>query len=139
MYFGIQIFFFHMEQSFKFGKEYKLTSPIRIKEVFETGIKSFFFPFKVYYLSSPHVEGAIYTPFKVCIVAPKKRFKHATDRNTIKRRAKEALRLNKYIFDHEHPTNILDIYLVYISNEIEHISKIDQAIKKILHFCKDGS
>jgi ribonuclease P protein component len=99
--------------------------------VYEKGAKSFVFPFKIYHLLSDSQPDLESPPFRVCIVVPKKRFKHAHDRNTIKRRTREALRLNKYLIDHKSNDKIIDIYLVYISNEIETQTKIDKAVKDV--------
>ncbi len=74
-----------------FPKSERLTGEVRIKEHYEKG--SFFlnYPFRVGYSIVPKSE----TPIKILISVPKKRFKHAVDRNRIKRLIREVYRKNK--------------------------------------------
>ncbi len=49
------------------------------------------YPFRIGYMTVPKTG----VPVKVLISVPKKRFKHAVDRNRIKRMIRETYRLNK--------------------------------------------
>ena len=73
-----------------FSKQERLTSKTVIKELFEKGSSFYIYPFRVKFLKTTKHLGT-----KVLIAVPRKTFKRAVDRNFIKRRIKEAYRLNK--------------------------------------------
>ncbi|HZY81685.1 MAG TPA: ribonuclease P protein component [Cyclobacteriaceae bacterium] len=77
---------------FSFRKHERLSKEIWIKELFEKGSSFYSHPFKVLYL--PHPDSGS-TTNQVLFSVPKRQFKRAVDRNTIKRRLREAYRLNK--------------------------------------------
>ena len=77
---------------FTFRKEERLDKEKWIKELFEKGSSFQFHPFRVIYL--PHPDPG-YSVHQVLISVSARTFKKAVDRNTIKRRIREAYRLNK--------------------------------------------
>lgn len=70
-----------------------------IGELFAKGRSFTAFPYRVVYLLSPEGEHAEredrQSRCAIMAVAPKKRFKHAVDRNHVKRLTREAYRLQK--------------------------------------------
>lgn len=65
------------------------------------------------------------------ISVPKKRFKHAVDRVKLRRRVREAYRLNRLFL----PLNeniAIDIAFIYIGSSIEKYEEIERAIVKLL-------
>ena len=62
------------------------------KELFEEGSSFFLYPFVVKYVSRTDLNNT-----QVLITAPKKKLRRAVDRNLVKRRVREAYRLNKFI------------------------------------------
>ncbi len=78
--------------TFSFGKDERLSKEKWIKELFEQGSSFYFHPFKVLYLPHPDTSSS---KSQVLFSVPKRLFKRAVDRNTIKRRLREAWRLNK--------------------------------------------
>lgn len=54
------------------------------------------FPLRVVYMTVPRTEEA-QPPVSIMVSVPKKRFRHAIDRNRMKRLVREAFRLNKHI------------------------------------------
>lgn len=77
---------------FSLGKKERLSKEIWIKQLFEEGSSFYFHPFKVLYLPHPDPGSTVN---EVLFSVPKRQFKRAVDRNAIKRRLREAYRLNK--------------------------------------------
>ena len=97
--------------SFTLKKHEILRSKKEIKELFENGASFFLYPFKVY---SKPISETDYN--KVLISVSKKYFKKAVDRNLIRRRMREAYRLNKGLLNISGQESLsLSIGLVYIS------------------------
>jgi ribonuclease P protein component len=77
---------------FTFQKEERLSKEILIQELFDKGSSFYLFPFKVFFMPNP---DQAYPYHQVIISVSKRNFKRAVDRNLIKRRIREAYRLNK--------------------------------------------
>lgn len=76
-----------------FPKAEHLTKKLEIDTLFEHGEGFIIFPLRVVYKLVPKEENS--SAIKVVISVPKKRFKHAVDRNRFKRLIRESYRLNK--------------------------------------------
>ena len=117
------------QQTFK--RSERLKSEKAISELFETGSSLSVHPIRLIYSlkSSP---GS--SPVQIGFTVPKKNFKRAVDRNLLKRRMREAYRLNKFLLDDESQNNrpCLEIMLVYQGHESEDFNKISTCIKKLL-------
>ena len=116
--------------NYRLGKNYKLCSKAIIESLFKTGITikhhPFIATFKEINLSPPH-------PLKVTFSAPKRIFKKAHQRNKIKRKIKEAFRLNKGIIEQYLKENNKQIalFLVYSAHEeVNHIF-LEEKTKKL--------
>jgi ribonuclease P protein component len=114
---------------YTFTKEERLCNKRLIDSLFHSGSSFLCYPFKV----SWAVNDEPPMPAQVLFAVPKKRFKHATDRNTIKRRMREAYRLNKQ----EQLYNILGdkkliLALTYVGKEIESSELIHKRMIKTL-------
>jgi ribonuclease P protein component len=77
---------------FTFRKEEKLKSEKNIQELFSKGSSFYLFPFKVIVLPNPNPGVRVH---QILISVSKRNFKRAVDRNLIKRRFREAYRLQK--------------------------------------------
>lgn len=78
--------------NFKFPKKEKVTSLKIINALYSKGNFSLYtFPFKVVFVFTNESEAAC----QVLITVPKRNFKNAVSRNTIKRQIREIYRLNK--------------------------------------------
>ena len=99
-----------------FRKKERLTGEIRINRHFSEGDFFISYPFRVGFSIVEKSE----TPVRVLIGVPKKRFKHAVDRNRIKRLIREVYRLNKESLLALLENKNYSIYLSinYISSEI---------------------
>jgi ribonuclease P protein component len=83
-----------MADRYTLKKKERLCSKILLDDLYRKGETFFAYPLKFVYLES---ETPLEYPAKVAFSVPKKRFKKAVDRNLIRRRMKEAYRLNKYV------------------------------------------
>ena len=99
---------------YSFSKQEKLTGKKKIEELFKTGSSFYLNDFQIRHLKSSNAG-----PHQILISVPKRNFKRAVDRNLLKRRIREAYRLNKQL-----------IGFVYLSKEILTFDNIqDQLIK----------
>ncbi len=123
-----------MEQkidSNSFSKNERLKSKIEIDELFSEGAAFFVFPFKVIYSVKKAEE---YKPARIVISIPKRNFKLAVTRNLLRRRTKEAYRLNKQELNSYLQTNgiTIDLMLIYTDKQNLPYSRIEKGIVKML-------
>ncbi|MBE5318820.1 ribonuclease P protein component [Pedobacter sp. MR2016-19] len=77
---------------YTFKKEERLCSRKHLDLLFKSGSSFLLYPFRISYL---FVDAPANVQAQVVINVPKKRYKRAVDRNLLKRRIREAYRLNK--------------------------------------------
>jgi ribonuclease P protein component len=87
-------------------------------------------PLKLMYLASESDVQDV----KAMFVVPKKKFKKAHDRNKLRRRIKEAYRLQKNAFYKELGDVHLNLAFIYTSNEAHDHSSITAAVHQLLGF-----
>ncbi len=110
-------------------KREKICSRKEIEELLKSGKSCFCYPFKASYLfykedSAPCEETL---GVKIIVSVPKKNFKRAVKRNLLKRRIREAYRLNKSLF--AHPSGeCLNILFIYTAKEVIEYSYIEKKV-----------
>ncbi|WP_317039302.1 ribonuclease P protein component [Roseivirga sp. 4D4] len=113
---------------YTFPKSERLHSKKLIKELFEKGSSFYLYPYKVIYLPQDDIESN-----QVLISVSKKKFKKAVTRNLIKRKIKEAYRLNKHLLtDESQALPKLLIGYIYTGKDILPYQTIEGKLKKSL-------
>lgn len=107
-----------------FPKSEKLCGDQSVDHLYKTGKRFVVWPIRVTYL--PIADG----PSQVLIWAPKALFKHAVDRNRLRRQMREAYRLNKQVLIEADKHYYLA--LNYIDKEMQNYKIITKSMMKIL-------
>lgn len=105
----------------------RLRSLGAVRRLFDNGESGFIFPFRYVWFAEPDTERSVEILFSV----PKKFHKRANRRNLLRRRTKEAYRLQKQIITEGGELN-LDIALIYSSKEVLSAKSISHAVRRIL-------
>ena len=98
----------------------RLCGEIAVNLLFSQSKRFTAYPLRVHYALRPDNKNA-----RFMVSIPKKLFKHAVDRNLLKRRIREAYRKYK-------PTLSIDIAFVYMDKEIGNAATIEKAVKKAI-------
>jgi ribonuclease P protein component len=118
---------------FGFTKEERLCSKIKIDNLFSIGISLFSYPLRAVLTKSENPENE--PSVQVLFVVPRKKFKRAVDRNLIRRRMREAYRLNKSgLIQACNDNNVkTSIAFLFVSSDIAPFDKIEKAIQTLLN------
>jgi ribonuclease P protein component len=119
------------KNKYTFGKDQKLKSLKEIEEIFTQGKSVFTYPIKLFYTIKPIAALSELKPPQVGVSVSKRKFKKAVDRNTIKRRMREAYRLNATPLKANNTINI-NILFVYVGQIEEPYSKIERGVEQCL-------
>ena len=106
----------------------RLRSLGALRRLFEEGESGFVFPFRYVWYAEADAADTTEVLFSV----PKKFHKRANKRNLLRRRTKEAYRLQKGILARTGRGTNLDIALIYSSKEVLPYKHIEHAVRRIL-------
>lgn len=122
-----------MAKPFSYSKAEKLKSRKLLQDVFANGKSFLVFPIKVFYLPIELGEQTNTLP-KIGVGTSSRNFKHATDRNRVKRVLREAYRLNKlplHSFLNTQPKSVA-VFLLYIDKTLPKDNIVHQKMPLVL-------
>lgn len=119
-----------MEKPYALAKSERLRSLTAVRRLFKDGASGFVYPFRYMTISEESTTPSVEVLFSV----PKRYHKRANKRNTLRRRMKEAYRLNKATLTQSATQRgmSIDVALVYSAKEVLPYKTIEHAICKIL-------
>lgn len=118
-------------------KKERLSSQKEIVYLVKEGDMFYCYPFRILWSVTPNDEHPSFH-MQAAFSVPKKKFKKAVKRNTIRRRMKESFRLNKEPFKQEmkkYPFTLSLLIIYTPTNELKY-TKIDHGMKKIFQRLK---
>lgn len=108
-------------------KQEILRNKKKIKELFTNGSSFFLYPYKFIYQINTDGEK----PVEVLFSVPVKRFGKAVDRNKIRRRMREAFRLNKQLLIADNQGNFsITLSIIYIGKSKLSFSEMGDKLKE---------
>lgn len=119
-----------MDKPHALPRSERLSSLTAVRRLFADGASGFVYPFRYMVYKSESTTPTVEVLFSV----PKRNHKRANKRNTLKRRMREAYRLNNdalHAAIKEHGKEV-DIALVYSSKDLHPYKTIEHAVCKIL-------
>ena len=121
---------------FTLSKEERLSWKRHIDLLFAKGHAFVAFPLRVVFLS---MDESLSTHAAILVSISKKKFKHAVDRNHVKRQVREAYRLRKYNLLDTLETNNKSILIafIYLDKEIYPYTTIEKAMSKAIRTLRE--
>lgn len=119
-----------MTKPYALAKSERLSSLTAVRRLFKDGASGFVYPFRYMLITDKSITPSVEVLFSV----PKRYHKRANKRNTLRRRMKEAYRLNKASLKASAIQRGVDVdlALVYSAKELLSYKTIEHAICKIL-------
>ena len=117
--------------AYTLSKSDRLCGQLRIQQLYREGKHFVCWPLRVTYMPAEDQT-------QVLVWAPKSIFRHAVDRNHMRRRMREAYRLNRHLLDEQTNRHYL-IGFNYIDREKQPYVVIEKAMRKALRKLKGES
>lgn len=117
----------------KLRKKEKLCSQTAIDALFASpeAKSALAFPLRMVWVQNNGARrSAVGVPVQFFISVPKKKLRHAVDRVKMRRRIREAYRLNRRLIP-EH-VECTDLAIIYVAPELVSYQRIERAIQKLL-------
>ncbi len=128
--------------NFRFNRTERLKSEKVISQLFKKGQSFSCYPLRLVYMEIPPLSKSAdlsaLSPIQFSLSVPKKNFKHAVDRNVLRRRVREAYRLQKhefYLFLQSSPTfseKKFAFMVIYTAKEPLPYADIQKGMRKMI-------
>ncbi|MGH1434146.1 MAG: ribonuclease P protein component [Lewinella sp.] len=118
---------------FRFQRGERLKSRKELERLFEPGSSALMqYPFRLVW--RPVEEARSDFPIQFTVSVSKRRFKHAVDRNRVKRLVREAYRLRKNELYDALPEDSPQLawMIIFIGKELPEYAKVDKAMRKLI-------
>lgn len=114
------------------SKRERLSSRKQIEMLFGSGSQSMAaYPLRVVFLNKERAQGE--SPVQILVSVPKRHFKHAVDRNRVKRQVREAYRLNKQVvYDALEPTQQLHMAFVWLADDHHPSKEVERRVVNLM-------
>jgi len=118
-------------ESFTLGRNERLKSKLLIDRLFNGGGSHAMsaFPLRMVYLPVEQDEGQ--ATARIMISVPKRCFKHAVDRNRVKRQVREAYRHNKHLLQTKDGQGML-LAFIWLDATLHDSATVDRKMKNLL-------
>ena len=120
---------------FTFRKEERLKSRKIIGKLFTEGQSFISYPIRFVWVKMETPLSDF--PIQMSLTVPKRAFPKAVDRNRLRRRIREAYRLNKHslyeVLEKEEPQEQRGLMLIYVAKETFDFHEIEKGVKKGLY------
>ena len=115
-------------------KSEKLCSKIEIERLYAQGSSIIAYPLRAVWVAVPAREGKHPVAARFLISIPKKRIRHAVDRVLLRRRTREAYRLNRHLLDDvvEQSKTVL-IGFNWLANHEYNYTTIERSMQELLN------
>lgn len=119
---------------FNITREERLKSKKMLGALFKGGNSFVAYPLRVVWLPAEAVQAIAPAPVQVAISVPKRNFKTAVERNLLKRRIREAYRLNKQaLLEKIQPTDKpVALMIMFIAKEALSFAEIQAGVLKMI-------
>lgn len=116
---------------FNYPKKQRLRSKKLIEKLFEEGQSTSYYPLRIVWIEVDTLPEEVL--WQAAVSVSKKRFKRAVKRNLIKRRMREAIRLNSSDLTDvlQKKDKKLALMLIYLANDVKDYSTIESALNRI--------
>lgn len=124
-----------MPMGYSFPKTEKLCGQLRISRLYEKGKHFTCYPLRITYLAVIEQEESVRPGVRILLWAPKSLFKHAVDRNRLRRLMREAYRHNASVLRAlcEEQNMSLHVAFNYIAKEPLTYGEIEKATQKAIY------
>ena len=116
-----------------FKKRERIVSRKLIERLFSKG-SSFsvsVFPLRIVVMETARIANDV--PVQVLVSVSKRHFKHAVDRNRVKRQVREAYRRHKQILTEKvQQEQTLAIAFIWLADELHESDKVEKSVKRLL-------
>jgi ribonuclease P protein component len=114
--------------NFTLNKSERISRKLIIDRLFMEGKSFVAYPLRVVYIANVENQDV---PLAMLVSVSKKRFKRAVKRNLIKRRVREAFRLNKHGLKLPQEIQNVAVAFIYLSTDLADFSVINRKMEEI--------